>query len=262
METTKVLTNMPFSTYQNVWQFIQSLEYKNEEGITYVESQIYDMLKELPEDVNLLVLLLHMQIMQGRQERAKSIAYKVWEIGGEANEKIEKMYIDDLLNIGLSDMAGAALAPHIANLETSIFSYEHILLKYAVFSGNMNLLERLLAYLPDGGKYDILRNWLILNDECEATTHIQFIMDRLIEKIKENILGFSYNLFFDREFPEVEFVFYVDDTIKNYESLREQMHLQISSYCSAHKIDDLINLSVVIYPLQRHPRQELWLPNA
>ena len=140
METTNVLKNMPFSNYQNVWQYLQSLEYKNEEGIIYVETQLYDMLKEMPEDVNLLILLLHVQIMQGRQERAKSIAYKVWEIGGEANENIEKMYIDDLLNIGLSEMAGAALAPYIANLEASLFSYEQILLKYAVFSGNMNLL--------------------------------------------------------------------------------------------------------------------------
>ena len=66
------------------------------------------------------------------------------------------------------------------------------------------------------------------------------------------MLGFSYNLFHDRDFPDIEFIFYVDDSIKNYKETGNLLNMQISTYCAAHKIEDLINLSSVVYPISRH----------
>ena len=79
-------------------------------------------------------------------------------------------------------------------------------------------------------------------------------MERLIDKVQENMLGFSFNLYNDREFPDVECVFYVDDGITNYDETKQLLNTQIATYCASHKIEDLINLSVVLYPISRQKK--------
>lgn len=253
------LAKMPLASYKNVWEYLQTLEYQDEEGIRFLEEQLYNLLQALPEDSNLLALLMHEQIMNDRGSRARSIAGKIWETGGALAPEIEVMYIDDLINLGLDDMAGAALAPYISDLENSLKSHGRLLLKYALFSGKMTLLERLMAYLPTNRDNDILRSLLAMFDELKVSRHIPAIMVRLQNNLRDSVMGFSFNIFEDREFPEVEFVFYVDSSVTDYANLRENLNHQISAYCAAHKIEDLINLSTVVYPLSRHPRQELWM---
>lgn len=261
METENMpeIARLPLASYNNVWEFIQTLEYTDSEGIIFLEQQLYNLLQKLPEDINLLILLMHEQMMNNRGQRARSIAYKIWDLGGKIDIKLERMYIDDLMNLGLMDMAGAALMPYLSDLEKNISFYDDLLLKYAVMTGNMSLLERTLAYLPQTAENKILSDWIDLNNEAKATNHISVILSRLTDNVRDSMLGCRYKLFSDREFPEVEFIFYVDDTIKNYQSERQKMHVQISSYCTVHKIQDLINLSVAIVPIQRRVRQELWL---
>ena len=258
-ETPNQLPKMSMAGYENAWFYIQSLDYSDKDKILYLEQQLYNLLQQNPEDCNLLALLMHEQIMNNRGQRARSIAYKIWDLGGEIAPEIEKMYIDDLINLGLSDMAGTALSWYIGEIENSVRSYGDILVKYAVFVGNMSLLERILAYMPDDKRHNTLRDWIELNEEVHASNHIAPVMRRILENVSDAMLGFSFNVYTDRDVPDIEFVFYVDDSITNYTELKETIYIQISTYCAAHKIVDLRNLNVAFYPLIKHPRQDLWL---
>lgn len=242
---------LPLTSYLEVYNFIKTLKYNDKDGIIFLEQQLYNLLQKLPDDINLLALLMREQIMNNRGQRARSIAYKIWESGGTLDPEIEQIYIDDLINLGLEDMAGGALTPYISDIENNVEKYHDLFLKYAVFSGNMSLLERVLNFLPDSGDYQILRYWLMLNNEEKVMGHIQPIMKRLNDNVLDGMLGFEYNLFMDRGFPDVEFVYYVDETITNYNELRDKMNLQISSYCAAHKIIDLLNLSCIVLPIEQ-----------
>ena len=246
------LKKMPLVSYEKAYRYLISLDYTDTEGILYLEQQLYNLLQQNPDDTNLLALLLHEQIMNNKGQRARSIAYKIWENGGNMSPEIEKLYIDDLINLYLLDMAGAALMPVISDLENNINKWFDSLLNYSLISGNMSLLGRTLNYLPDGRRFNILRDWCMLSDYMKVTEHLPEIMKRLCKEVQDTILSFSYNLFADREFPEIEFIFYVSDEVKNRDNLRETLNLQISSYCSARKIDDLVNLSSVVYPISRH----------
>ena len=83
MEEQKMQKNVPLIDAEKALNFIQTLEYTDEEGILYLEQQLYNLLQKTPNDVNLLVLLLHEQIMHNRGRRARTIAYKIWENGGD-----------------------------------------------------------------------------------------------------------------------------------------------------------------------------------
>jgi len=246
------LKRMPLVSYENAYQYLISLDYTDADGILYLEQQLYVLLQQNPNDVNLLALLLHEQIMNNKGQRARSIAYKIWDNGGNMSPEIEKLYIDDLINLYLLDMAGAALMPVISDMENNINKWFDTLLNYSLISGNIPLLKRTLNYLPDRRNFNILRDWCMLSEYLKVTEHIPEIMKRLCKEVQDTILSFSYNLFADREFPEIEFIFYVSDEVKDKDSMRETLNLQISSYCSARKIDDLINLSSVVYPIKRH----------
>ena len=247
------LSTLPLVSVDKAYQYMLSLAYDNQEGIMFLESQLYNLLKEMPENADLLALLLHEQIMNNRSQRARSIAYKIWENGGEMQPDIEKMYIDDLMNLCLLDMAGAALAPAISDIENNVAYWGELLFKYAIISGNMQLLERLLAYQPDKRNFNILRDWVNLCADMKATAHMPHIMNRLCEKLQDMMLGFSFKLFFDRGFPEIMFVFYVNNEVDNLEDLRNMLNMQISTYCAQRKLEDLINLSSVLYPIKNHP---------
>ena len=116
-----------------------------------------------------------------------------------------------------------------------------------------NALQYILD-LYNTREYNILRDWIVLNRDFGVSNHIPGIMERLIDKVQENMLGFSFNLYNDREFPDVEFVFYVDDGITNYDETKQLLNTQIATYCASHKIEDLINLSVVLYPISRQKK--------
>jgi len=250
----KQLDEMPLVSYDKALEYIKTLEYGNEQNIVFLERQLYELLQTLNDDTNLLVLLMHEQIMHNRGARARSIANKIWEIGGAVTPTSEVIYIDNLMNLGLSEMAGAALAPYIADIGTSVQTQSFLLVKYALYSGNMVLLDRLLDYLPATEEYNILRDLIILFDELNVSTHLPAIMEKLFAKLQNSMLGFSFNLFSDREIPDVEFVFYVDDSVSDCEELRQSLDIVISSYCAAHQLEDLINLNTVVYPISRHLR--------
>lgn len=246
------IPTMPLVSLEKAYQYMQSLEYSDAEGIMFLEQQLYNLLTTNPEDSNFLALLLHEQIMNNRGQRARSIAYKIWENGGINNPNIELMYINDLINLCMLDMAGAALAPSIADLENADENTSKLLLKYAIISGNMTLLARLVQYLPDNKNTKILEDWLSMSDYLQANNHIPNIMKRITDKVKDSVLSFSYKLYSDREFPEVEFIFYVGSEINNHNDLQQRLNMDISSYCASHKIQDLINLSNLILPINRY----------
>ena len=250
------ISKMPLANYEKAYQYIIGLDYSDKEGIMFLEEQLYNLLQQDAENANLLALLMHEQIMNNKGQRARSIAYKIWEDGGVLVPEIERIYIDDLMNLYLIDMAGAALMPIISDLENNIAQWSNLLIKYAIISGNMALLERILSYLPDNNTYNILRDWCIFCEYLQATEHMPNIMERICKDVQDTILSFSFNLFFDREFPEIEFVFYVSDEVRHKDDMRENMNLQISSYCSAKKIEDLINLSSSVLSIDRHPRMD------
>ena len=250
----KQLLRMPLISFDKVYQYIISLDYTDNDGIMFLEQQLYTLLQQDPENINLLALLLHEQIMNKKGQRARAIAYKIWENGGTLAPEIEKMYIEDLINLYLIDMAGTALVPIISDLENYVSQWHDVLIKYALISGNMLLLERILNYLPDDLNFNILRDWCSLSNYLHVTNHIPNIMNWICKEIQDTILSFSYNLFIDRDIPDIEFIFYVGDEVKDRDNLREHLNLQISSYCSSRKINDLINLSTVVYPIQRHKR--------
>ena len=251
-ENNDILKKMPLVDYNKALQFMQNLEYSDIDNINYLEQQLYAQLQNNQADIDLLVLMMHQQIMKGRGQRARSIAYKIWEMGGEMRLSSEQIFVNDLMNLGLSDMAGAALAAYIADLENNMANYGNLLLKYAVYSGNMTLLGKILNYFPESKNKIVLQDWIQLNEDYDVTKHIPAILNRIIEKVQDSMLGFSYNLFYDREIPDIEFIFYVDDSIKNYKETSNILNMQIATYCAAHKIEDLINLNSVVYPITKH----------
>lgn len=100
-----------------VWEDLLSelfrLNYEQQSRITAVEQKIYAALNKAPQQLEGLITLMFAHIMLGNRSKAKSMAHKIWEIGGSLAPFFEQVYIQNLLNLGLIDMAKILLSPRI-----------------------------------------------------------------------------------------------------------------------------------------------------
>lgn len=245
---------LPFAGFNNARNFLYDLDFNNAEGILHLEQQLYELLKNNPENSEGLCLLLQEQLMNNRGQRARAIAYKIWELGGELAPQYEYMYINNLIDLGLLEMAGSALATPITDLQNNVGQYAGLLIKYAFATGNMLLLSRVLAYMPETAVYENMRDLVTMFEYLKVENQLPGLMSMLFSKVEDTCLGFDYILYTDRGFPDLEVVFYVDDTVKDLSNFVDAVNLQIGSYCAARKIEDIKNICAAIKPIARHPR--------
>lgn len=134
---------LPATDFPTIYRLLVKLDYRQQDEIQDLERQLYLLLKENPENINGLIILMQEQIMRGEHQKAKSLAYKIWDLGGEMSPALEALFISNLINLGLTDMAGILLKPKFDALNTYIKIFYPQLLKYAIATGNLNYIERI-----------------------------------------------------------------------------------------------------------------------
>lgn len=98
--------------FAGILRLLSTLSYQDREQISAYERQVYDMLRSSPQNLDGLVAFLRIQLMQGNHQKAKAVANRIWEIGGTLDHEAEKSYVNDLLNLGLVEMASILLRPY------------------------------------------------------------------------------------------------------------------------------------------------------
>lgn len=105
---------------QNLYRQVKSLSCSNTTEILKTGAMVDKMLMQYRDNVELLILQTHLEILNSREQRARAIASRVWELGGNISLVFEKMYLDDLINLGMLEMSMLLIKPHFENLEEDI----------------------------------------------------------------------------------------------------------------------------------------------
>lgn len=239
--------------YMRCLRLLMQYDYTRTAEIMNVEKQIYAALKQNPENVNGLIVLMQEQIMLGNHQRAKALAYKIWEIGGHLTVETENLYIQNLINIGLIEMAGVLLNPRFENMNENIFSFYPSMLKYAIASGDSFLIEKINLTNLSAPSRQMLVDFLNVNRQLNYTEHFSNLQKQLYAQNKEVMLSYDINLYNDRGFTDMEIVLYVSNDILDVNQHYEKMEMQVISYCAVKKIKRLNNLCFLIRPISAHP---------
>lgn len=244
---------LPISNFQTLYNLLVKTDFSKQDELLNLEKQLYILIKENPQDIDGLILLMQVQIMIGEQQRAKALAYKIWDLGGNMSVSSEALFIDNLINVGLIDMASILLKPKFDNLKSFINTFFSQLIKYAVAAGNLNFLEQIAVLDANFERKKALQEFVNVFKYLNAVDHFKTLQKNLINMLKDILLGYNFNIYTDRGFTDLEIIVYVGNEAGDKEVLRNKLEMQITAYCVAKSLPRFNNLSYIVLDIKEHP---------
>ncbi len=231
------------------------LDFDEDEAIQEVEADIYPFLQKNPNNICALIVLMFVEIMHGNRYKAQSLAYKIWEIGGELPSFFEMIYIENLLSLGMIDMAMVLLKPRFEHLASNIEDFYSVLLKFSVMTGNVGLLRRIEGFpnaSEDEPLFDFADNFA-RNNKSDVFKNIQRI---ILENQGENICAYEYKLTADNP-AKLEIELYLNAEEARCTVLQQQVNQKIKAYLLSVNETNFDPIKVIITNIKKH---EAWLP--
>lgn len=242
----------PEYNFIGLFEELMHLRYHQTPQIIEVEKLLYQELENNPDNLVGLVVMLQCQIMLGNASKAKSLAHKIWSIGGEISPLIESTYLNCLLNLGMLDMAMVLLKPHIANLAEDAEAFAAVIAKFAVMTGNLSLLEKLIAS-PVGALYIGFSDFIEAYKTLNYAEHFKNVQKILFDNLKDSLCSYEYQLYFDRGFTDLEAVIYTTCPAMECADKAKELNQKIDGYFLSQQAKRLHNYSFKLYNILEHP---------
>lgn len=231
---------------------LMDIPFSNIETIIRLEHSLYIEHNNNPQDKLAIIGLLQAQIMLGNKEKAQSFAYNLWDEGAKLKPTEELLYINNLIDLGLSDMAGELLKPLLENLSQNIKKFFPVMVKFSIMTGNVYLFERLLMN-PQAPYQDIDYNQIIaLYKKDNNSEHFKNVMKIIQNELKNNLCACEYELS-----EELEIYLYLGQDKSEIEETEKQLQEKLASYYQSVGIDELPNFSWSLQPVSQHPAMGL-----
>ncbi len=247
-------TENSLETWGGILENLLRTPYRDTAAIMKTEAQIYAALQRRQDDVEGLITLMFEQIMLGNRTKAKALAYKIWEIGGELNPVFEEIFTENLLNLGMLDMAAILLKSRFDNLSLNIAGFYPVLAKFALMSGDLSQLLRLQPY-TEAGDDAVLYDLAEVYKQAGNSEQFKNISRLVLEQISEYLCSYEYDLYDDRGFPEIEIILYINFEEAFCRRLEDGINTKIGAYWQSSGYPALDNFSVRVENIKNH---EAW----
>ena len=185
---------------------------------------------------------------------ASVIASRVWELGGNISLVFEKMYLDDLINLGMLEMSMLLIKPHFENLEEDIEVFPLEMIKFALITGSIPLLKKIIAVAPAEPLYQALNQFADSYRLNNYEEHFKNIQRIVVETFGREICAYDYNIYTDRGFTDLEVLLYFSNynmELKKYQTLLET---KIDGYFLTSGVKRIYNLSFACRNIKDHPK--------
>lgn len=244
--------------FLGIQRLLSNVPYWDKEQISSYEQQVYNLLKPNPQNLDGLAVFLRIQLMLGNHQKAAAVANRIWDIGGALNYLSEKSFINDLINLGLLEMASILLRPYFEDMKGRISEYGHLFLKYAIASGSLNVLEKIAVLLPSPQIRKALVDFVAVYRHLNYVDCFKSIQRTVIENVKDTLCAYEFNIYTDRGFTDLEIMLYVGAETPDSERLHEFLDLQTTAICTAKGRKKLNNLSFVVRPISQYINPAVW----
>lgn len=242
----------PEYNFIGIYGELLRLSYHQLREIVNMERNLYSELEKAQDNVVGLIVMLQCQIMQGNITKAKGLAHKIWSIGGDIPPVIEYAYIENLLNLGMLDMAMVLLKPRIADMNNNLDVFAPLVARFAVMTGNLNILEKLAFCSPDYS-YKIFADFAAVYKELDYADHFKNLQKLIFGQIKEHLASYEYKIYFDRGFMDLQAVIYLIDDAYEIPKIKADIDRKVEGYFTSLGKKQLHNYSFVLRNIAEHP---------
>ena len=247
------LTNMLNQQVHSLYRQVKNLHCNNTTEIMKTGATVDKMLMQYRENVELLILQVHLEILNSREQRARAVAARVWELGGNISAVFEKMYLDDLINLGLLEMAMLLIKPHFENINEDIRVFPLEMVKFALITGSIPLLRKIIAAAKDAPLFDALNQFSDAYRLNNYEEHFKNIQKIVMETFGKEICAYDYNIYTDRGFTDLEIVLYFSNYNLELKKYRTLLETRIDGYFLTANAKRIYNLSFNCLNIKDHP---------
>ncbi len=230
---------------------LMNLPFSETETIMQIEQSLYQEHNANPQDRLAIIGLLQAEIMLGNRKKAQSFAYLLWDMGEGISLAEELLYINNLIDLGLLDMASELLKPRFENLSQNIENFFAIMLKFSIMSGNIYWLENLLKN-PHAPYQEVEYGQIISHYKNYGyVEHFKNIMKIIQEKLKGKLCACEYNITGSKN-KDLEIFLYLGQDINEIEEIQKTVQEAINSYNKTVGIEKISNFNWTLYPIAEH----------
>lgn len=231
---------------------LMNLPFSKIDTISLIEKSLYTELSKNPNDTLALIALMQAQTSLGNHEKAKALAYKIWEVGNKLLKEEDYIYVNNLLNIGLLEMASALLKPRFENLSSQIKFYYPMLLKLSTMTGSTQLIERLATHPNAPEKDDLYLKIISRYKSYNYTEHFKNVQRIIIETVKDRLCVYDYDIL-GPVMEEIEVTLYLTGDTMELQNVREELEEKLADYYKSANIEKLSSFSWRIKSVSSHP---------
>jgi len=221
------------------------LGYNNTNAILRTAAEAEKISAQYRDDTELLILQTRLQIMNSQEQRARALADRVWEIGGNIRPMFEKMYLDDLINLAMVDMAGVLIRPRFENPAEGLAMFPLEMLRYALITGNVSLIKRITSAAAPNRMFQAFAQFAETYQKTGYAAHFANIARIVLDNVGSLICGYDFNFYTDRGFTDIEILLYFSNYDFNLSKYAMLLNSKIDGYCLTSGVKRINNLSFV-----------------
>ncbi len=220
-----------------------------------VERQAADLLREKGEDINGLLILAWTNLLLENRQRSVSIVYRIWDLGGEFTEYAHVAYADNLINLGLLEMASMLLKTRFEEVEKNAPVFGKVMLKFAIATGNLSLMKRLISFSAEAEELK-LSGFVDVYAATNYAEHFKYIQRIVNGFFKNEIYAYAYNVYDDRGFTDLEVLIYLGKETPNRVEVYKSLEKGINQYLEDKGVKRIYNLGFVLKDIKDYPSLE------
>jgi hypothetical protein len=133
---------------------VKEIKYNDTTSVLRMIAETERLSAQYRNNTELLILQTHLQIMNSQEQKARAIANRVWELGGNISLMFEKMYLDDLINLHMTDMATVLIRPKFENINDGMKKEGIPFRTITIVSFALFLLTFVYMFLNNKSLYD------------------------------------------------------------------------------------------------------------
>ena len=221
---------------------LMNLPFSKIDTIRQIEKSLYDELAIHPKDELALIALMQCQTNLGNYEKAKALAYKLWETGSSLTLEEEYLYVNNLLNLGLIEMASTLLKPRFERLSSEIEFYYPLFLKFSTMTGNVTLIERLATHPNAPEKEDLYMKIISRYKNYKYVEHFKNVQKIILETVKDRLCVYDYDVL-GTVMEELEVVMYLTGDNNELQTTRDELDEKLDSYYKSVGLEKLSSFS-------------------
>lgn len=233
-----------------LYKQLMNLPFNKVETIIQIERSLYEEAAENPEDELIYIALMQVNTMLGNYDKAKALAYKIWDMGIDLGRAERYLYINNLLNLGLLDMAATMLKPCFADFNKGMQEYFAVILKYATMTANAALLERIFTN-PNCKNEEIYYNLFKRYKNYNYLEHFKNIQKILLNNLQGKICVYDYEIIGD-VLSTLEISLYVCIDSAEITEYEKKIADKIQEYYAQAGIEKMSSFIWKILPISAH----------